>query len=319
MRRNLSARAPLLLVALAVVGVGVLAWWWQGGQWPLNAFLPPPTTGTLVPITPILVGRPGNLPEMTPVSQPGQSAVEAPPDEANSVVLNVVPAQAPPGSVVLFEGRGFGPNEIVTLSVTGAAQVSPHVVRAGTDERGTFQLPYQVAAEGGKGRYRVEAVGQTSGQRAEAAFTVADVPTPTPIVIQIETTLATATPEALVTPVALPLYQLKSVLGGVDCAWYGFFGYAYNPDGSPRPDVGIRIFHQAPDGTFVGGTATTNEEGYWEVFLGREVGPDLVGLWHLVVMEGDQRGSAEIALEIPPTCEGEQPTKFRVEWQRTVP
>lgn len=305
----------LVLALLVVVGAGLVAWWWQGRETPLPTS---PASGALVPITPILVGESQALPAVTPFARsPVAGSTEAPESSADTT-LQVVPQTTFPGSVVFMEGRGFGPSEVVLVSVATSAS-SPSVVRAGTDEEGAFRLPYQVAEESPLGDYRVEAVGQTSGRRAHATFTVADVPTPTPIVIQIETTLATATPEVLVSPVAVPLYQVVSTLGGIDCQWYGFFGHVYNPDGSPRPNVGVRIFHQAADGTFVGGTATTNAEGYWEVFLGTEVGPDLVGLWHLVVVEGEQRGSAEIALEMPASCRENKPTKFQIDWQRSVP
>jgi len=307
-----SGRGRLLALGLVAAGALFLAWWQaRGGAFTSDV----PPTAVLVPITPIVVDASAEVAATQPAAPPTRSA--PPGDRPADPELRVVPERASPDSVVFIEGFGFGPDEVVDIAVIGP--VGRATVRAGTDGTGAFQLPHRVEPDGPLGLYRVEAVGRTSGRRAEVTFTVADVPTPTPIVIQIETTLATATPEGMATPVAVPLYQVVNTLGGVDCAWFGFFGYVYNPDGSPRPGVAIRLFHRAPDGTFVGGTTTTNAEGYWEVFLGREIGADIVGVWHLVVMEGEQRGSAEIALDVPADCRSGRPTKFQIDWQRSVP
>lgn len=66
-------------------------------------------------------------------------------------------------------------------------------------------------------------------------------------------------------------------------------------------------------------TATTNNDGYWEVFLDSQPRADLAGSWHLVVLEGGERVGSEIVVRMGPDCTSGRPTKFKADWQRSVP
>ena len=113
-----------------------------------------------------------------------------------------------------------------------------------------------------------------------------------------------------------PLYVLTRLEAGPSCTWVGFFGYVYNADGRPRPNVQVKVFNEFGYEQ----TATTQQDGYWEVFLDSKPRADLAGAWHLVVMEDGKRASEEIAVIMSRDCNApEQLTKFRADWQRSIP
>lgn len=284
-------------------------------------------SATLQPITPIPVTTSlafRRTEEMAPAfvstddMEPAPARAVATADQADAGVhVNVAPGAAAPGSIVTVAGSGFEPSEVINLRIAGGE--TPVEVLAGSDEAGTFETMYQVPDDSPLGYYSVDVLGTSSERHATARLLIAEGPSPTPIVIRIETALATTTPQspdADATPV--PLYSVVDTRAGVDCGWYGFFGKVTNPDGEPREGIAIRVYHENDDQTVITGRAESNDDGYWEVSLGNSRAQELDGLWHLVVIEEEQRGSAEIAVELAGDCETGRPTKFKVDWQRSV-
>lgn len=279
-----------------------------------------PATASLEPITPIAVTTSlafdaGDTEPVRAPASPTRSPA-APTETTEGPQLAVSPGAAAPGSVVTVSGRGFQDSEVVALSIDSQGTTSAELL-SGTDDAGAFQAMYQIPAEAPLGTYRVDARGQESGKTAATRFLAAEGPTPTPIVIRIETALATTTPQAPepeATP--MPLYQVIDTRAGVDCGWYGFFGTVSDPDGSPRANVSVRVYHEG-DEQVLTGRAETNDDGYWEVSLGDSPDSELAGLWQLVVLEEQQRGSSEIAVDLATQCDAGQPTKFQVNWQRS--
>lgn len=282
-----------------------------------------PATASLKPITPIAVttslafNAEKDDTEPASVSAPSTAVPAEPTESSGGPQVHVSPAAAAPGSVVTISGQGFGASEVVSISIDGQG-TSPIELLSGSDDAGAFEAAYQIPADAPLGTYTVEVRGNESGETARARLLAAEGPTPTPIVIRIETALATTTPQAPAAEATpRPLYQVVDTRAGVDCGWYGFFGTVSDPDGNPRDGVSIRVYHEG-DEQVVTGRAETDADGYWEVSLGDSPESELAGLWHLVVMEEDQRGSSEIAVDLATRCDAGRPTKFQVNWQRSI-
>lgn len=280
-----------------------------------------PATASLQPITPIAVTTSlafdTESAKPTSMSTPPATVPADPTEAPDGPQLRVSPAAAAPGSVVTISGQGFDASEVVVLSIDGQG-MSPIELLSGSDEAGVFETAYQIPDDAPLGTYTVDVRGKESEQTARVRFLAAEGPTPTPIVIRIETALATTTPQAPApasTP--RPLYQVVDTRAGVDCGWYGFFGTVSDPDGNPREDVSVRVYHEGEEQVLTG-RAATNDDGYWEVSLGDSPETELAGLWHLVVMEEGQRGSSEIAVDLATRCDAGRPTKFQVNWQRSI-
>lgn len=112
-----------------------------------------------------------------------------------------------------------------------------------------------------------------------------------------------------------PLYVLTDLRAGANCDWVGFFGYVYQADGRPRPNTNVRVFNEFGFEQ----TATTRNDGYWEVFLDSQPRADLAGSWHMVVLEEGERASNEIVVLMGPDCTSGRPTRFKADWQRSIP
>ncbi len=234
-----------------------------------------------------------------------------PANPQTTATIAVSPLTPMPGALLRIQGSGFGVSEVVEIQIHPPDGSGTQIVLAGTDNQGNFFVTHTLAENTPLGTYQVVATGKQSAQHATTTFAVAFDPTPTPIVVQIETLLATATPET--GGDAFSLYRLTSTLGGVDCTYYGFFGTVQNANGTPRAGVNILVFRE---GASESQMATTNDEGFWEIVIARSSEDVLPGLWHLVIVEQSVRVSDEIALDMPASCEEGRPNKFKIDWQR---
>lgn len=227
--------------------------------------------------------------------------------------ITISPPTLMPGAMLRIQGSGFGVSEVVEIQLQPPDGSGAQIVLAGTDNQGNFFITHTLAENAPLGTYQAIATGKQSALQATTTFAVAFEPTPTPIVVQIDTLLATATPET--GGDAFPLYRLTSTLGGIDCTYYGFFGIVQNADGTPRPGVNVLVFRE---GAAESQMAITNDEGFWEVVIARSSEEAASGLWHLVIVEDSVRVSDEIALDMPASCEEGRPNKFKIDWQRVA-
>ncbi|GAP62960.1 hypothetical protein ARMA_1383 [Ardenticatena maritima] len=275
--------AALLVLTLALVGCS-------------NRAQPSPPTPTRE-----LAQLPTPRPTFTPINP------QTPPS------ITISPPTLMPGAMLRIQGSGFGASEVVEIQIQPPDGTGAQIVLAGTDNQGNFLITHTLGEDAPLGTYQAVALGKQSALQATTTFAVNFEPTPTPIVVQIETLLATATPETGETP--FPLYRLTSTLGGIDCTYYGFFGTVQNADGSPRAGVNVLVFRE---GSSESQMAVTNDAGFWEVVVARSQEDVAPGLWHLVIVEQSVRASDEIALDMPASCEEGRPNKFKVDWQRVA-
>ena len=96
-------------------------------------------------------------------------ALPAPPVGAEPLVaaIKLTPVVGPPTTKVAVKGKGFAPNEGITLSFDDAV-----VGQATADGTGTFSKAITIPAGARRGRHTVTATGATSQLATQAAFKV---------------------------------------------------------------------------------------------------------------------------------------------------
>jgi subtilisin family serine protease len=109
----------------------------------------------------------------TPVSQPSPTAAPTfTPAPSQGPSLQLDAREAAPGSLIAITGAGFGPNEIIDLSLRTSDGNSRGIGNAQTGPQGGFRaevaLPNNIPA----GAATLTAVGVTSSRRASVEFTV---------------------------------------------------------------------------------------------------------------------------------------------------
>ena len=139
--------------------------------------------------------------------------------------------------------------------------------------------------------------------------TATATPTPTSTPTETATPLPAPPPKPTSTPVP-PLYVVKAMYAGPDCAWTGVYGVVWSATDLPVEGVQLHFWNEQGLDLLSPGT---DADGNYVIQVAAEPVP---ARWYLQVVENGQPASEIIVFETSRGCQnGLQ--KYRVDWQRT--